>query len=168
MGVVIALTTTSTYPNPGNHIYYKVPTDNHLHRHLLTNLLVRKKKSIEQPREVLPAGMRDTDFFTRVYEVVRLVPKGRVTTYGAIARFLGSGKSARMVGWAMNACHQVKPPVPAHRVVNRNGQLSGKMHFGEPDRMEQLLKKEKINVSKDTIVNFEQLLWDPQQEIELF
>jgi methylated-DNA-protein-cysteine methyltransferase-like protein len=128
---------------------------------------LRKKESIEKPREVLPAGTRDSDFFSKVYEVVRLVPRGRVTTYGAIARFLGSGKSARMVGWAMNACHQVTPPVPAHRVVNRNGQLSGKMHFGEPGRMEKLLNQEKIKVSKDTIVNFEQLLWDPQKEIEM-
>jgi methylated-DNA-protein-cysteine methyltransferase-like protein len=99
--------------------------------------------------------------------VVRLVPKGRVTTYGAIARFLGTGKSARMVGWAMNACHQVQPAVPAHRVVNRNGQLSGKMHFGEPNRMEQLLSKEKVKVSNDTIVNFKELLWDPSLEIEM-
>ena len=98
--------------------------------------------------------------------MVRLIPPGRVTSYGAIARFLGSGRSARMVGWAMNACHHVQPPVPAHRVVNRNGQLSGKMHFGHPTQMEKLLKKEKIKVSDDTIVNFQQIFWDPMQAIE--
>jgi alkylated DNA nucleotide flippase Atl1 len=85
---------------------------------------LKKRQIIEKPREVLPAGTKDEDFFSRVYDVVRLIPPGRVTSYGAIARFLGSGRSARMVGWAMNACHHVQPPVPAHRVVNRNGQLS--------------------------------------------
>ncbi len=126
---------------------------------------MQKKPSIEKPRAVLPSGQPENDFFTRVYEVVRLIPKGRVTSYGAIARFLGSGKSARMVGWAMNASHQQQPPVPAHRVVNRNGQLSGKMHFGDPNKMEQLLRKEKIIVDKDTIVDFNQRFWDPVMEI---
>lgn len=127
-----------------------------------------KKIPIEKPRAVLPSGQPENDFFSRVYEVVRLIPKGRVTSYGAIARFLGSGKSARMVGWAMNASHQQQPLVPAHRVVNRNGQLSGKMHFGDPNRMEQLLKKEKIKVEKDAIVDFDQHFWDPVTEIGTF
>jgi methylated-DNA-protein-cysteine methyltransferase-like protein len=126
---------------------------------------LQKKVPIEKPRSVLPSGNSDNDFFSRVYEVVRLIPKGRVTSYGAIARFLGSGRSARMVGWAMNASHQQKPPIPAHRVVNRNGQLSGKMHFGDPNKMEQLLRKEKIIVDKDTIVDFNQHFWDPVMEI---
>lgn len=127
---------------------------------------MRKKVTIEQPRSVLPSGKAENDFFTRVYEVVRLIPKGRVTSYGAIARFLGSGRSARMVGWAMNAAHHQHPPVPAHRVVNRNGQLSGKMHFGNPDEMERLLQKEKIQVVQDTVVDFEHHFWDPAKEIE--
>jgi len=122
---------------------------------------------IEKPRTILPSGQADNDFFSRVYEVVRLIPKGRVTSYGAIARFLGSGRSARMVGWAMNASHQQKPPVPAHRVVNRNGQLSGKMHFRDPTSMEKLLLKEKIKVENDTIVDFDQLFWDPATALVL-
>ena len=97
---------------------------------------------------------------------MRLIPKGRVTSYGAIARYLGSGRSARMVGWAMNVSHQQHPPVPAHRVVNRNGQLSGKMHFGDPEQMERLLQKEKIQVIADTIVDFDQHFWDPAIEME--
>jgi methylated-DNA-protein-cysteine methyltransferase-like protein len=106
-------------------------------------------------------------FFEEVYAVVRLIPKGRVTSYGAIAKFLGTGKSARMVGWAMNAAHMVKPKVPAHRVVNRNGMLSGKMHFATPTLMQELLEKEKIIVKKDTIQDFDKLFWDPAKEIGL-
>ena len=128
---------------------------------------MKKKTNIEQPRSVLPSGKAENDFFTRVYEVVRLIPKGRVTSYGAIARFLGSGSSARMVGWAMNASHRQHPPVPAHRVVNRNGQLSGKMHFADPEQMERLLRKEKIQVEQDTIIDFQHHFWDPAKEIEV-
>lgn len=108
-----------------------------------------------------------SSFFEEVYAVVRLVPRGRVTTYGAIAKFLGTGKSARMVGWAMNAAHMVKPKVPAHRVVNRNGMLSGKMHFATPTLMQELLEKEKVVVKKDTVQNFDKLFWDPAKEIGL-
>ena len=86
------------------------------------------------------------DFFQNVFDVVRLIPKGRVTSYGAIAKYLGTGGSSRMVGWAMNASHGVKPKVPAHRVVNRNGMLSGKAHFETPTTMQELLAKEKIKV----------------------
>lgn len=100
-------------------------------------------------------------FFEDVYAIVRLVPRGRVTTYGAIAKALGSGLSARMVGWAMNAAISANPPVPAHRVVNRNGMLTGKAHFTTPNLMEELLRKEKITVKNDTIVDFENLFWDP-------
>jgi len=106
-------------------------------------------------------------FFEDVYDVVRQIPKGRVTSYGAIASYLGTKLSARMVGWAMNAAHNVQPKVPAHRVVNRNGMLTGKHHFSTPTRMEELLKKEKIEVKKETVVNFEKLFWDPSTELSL-
>lgn len=101
------------------------------------------------------------NFFESVYEVVRLIPAGRVTTYGAIARFLGSAKSARMVGWAMNASFGVLPPVPAQRVVNASGMLSGKFHFGPGDEMKNLLEVEGIRVENDQIQDFNQLFWDP-------
>jgi methylated-DNA-protein-cysteine methyltransferase-like protein len=104
-------------------------------------------------------------FFEDVYEVVRLVPRGRVTTYGAIAHYLGSGKSSRMVGWAMNASHTAFPPVPAHRVVNRNGVLTGKHHFASPTLMQELLEKEGVKVDNDTIQNFEEVLWLPAKEL---
>ena len=121
--------------------------------------------------EKLPVQKTGADtqrsFFEEVYAVVHLVPRGRVTTYGAIAKFLGTGKSARMVGWAMNAAHMVKPKVPAHRVVNRNGMLSGKMHFATPTLMQELLEKEKVVVKKDTVQNFDKLFWDPAKEIGL-
>lgn len=107
------------------------------------------------------------DFFQLVYEVARHVPKGRVTSYGAIGKYLGSAKSARMVGWAMNAAHSQKKPVPAHRVVNRNGELTGKHHFGHPKLMQQLLEKEGIKVKKDKIQNFEKLFWDPAVGLKL-
>lgn len=107
--------------------------------------------------------MRNKDFFLDVYDVVRLVPAGRVTTYGAIARYLGTGRSARMVGWAMNAS---PPDVPAQRVVNRNGLLTGKHHFPEENTMECLLNAEGVLVEKDTVVNFESLFWDPNIELD--
>jgi methylated-DNA-protein-cysteine methyltransferase related protein len=106
-------------------------------------------------------------FFADVYEVVRQVPKGRVTTYGAIAAYLGTKLSARMVGWAMNGAHRIKPRIPAQRVINRNGQLSGKMHFETPTRMQELLEKEGIVVKKDTVQDFNRLFWDPAVELAL-
>lgn len=106
-------------------------------------------------------------FFTDVYDVVRQIPKGRVTSYGAIASYLGTKLSARMVGWAMNAAHVAKPKVPAHRVVNRNGMLTGKHHFATPTLMEELLLKEKIQVKDDKVVNFKSLFWDPAKELSL-
>jgi len=106
-------------------------------------------------------------FFSQVYAVVRLVPKGRVTSYGAVARYLGITKSARMVGWAMNGAHRIKPKVPAHRVVNRNGLLTGKHHFGSPTLMQELLEKEKIKVKKDQVQDFKKLFWDPSKELQL-
>ena len=110
---------------------------------------------------------KTNDFFQNVFDVVRLIPKGRVTSYGAIAKYLGTGGSSRMVGWAMNASHHVKPKVPAHRVVNRNGMLTGKAHFTTPTLMEELLLKEKIKVKNETILDFEKLFWDPMIELGL-
>lgn len=127
-------------------------------------MAVRNSKK-ETVRSVQPSGSKDTTFFEQVYEVARQIPKGRVTSYGAIAACLGAKSSARMVGWAMNGCHRVKPKVPAHRVVNRNGMLSGKHHFGSPNLMQELLEKEGIKVKKDTVVNFSELFWDPASEL---
>jgi methylated-DNA-protein-cysteine methyltransferase-like protein len=110
---------------------------------------------------------KTNDFFQNVFDVVRLIPKGRVTSYGAIAKYLGTGGSSRMVGWAMNASHHVKPKVPAHRVVNRNGMLTGKAHFATPTLMEELLLKEKIKVKNETVLDFEKLFWDPVIELGL-
>lgn len=111
--------------------------------------------------------MPQTDFFDLVFQVVRLIPKGRVTSYGAIAAYLGAKSSSRVVGYAMNASHRVKPKVPAHRVVNRNGQLTGKHHFDTPYRMQELLEKEKIKVENDTVVEFKAKYWDPETELRL-
>jgi len=107
-----------------------------------------------------------TDFFEMVYEVARLIPRGRVTSYGAIAKYLGTARSARMVGWALNGSGRIRPAVPAHRVVNRNGLLSGKNHFGQ-STMEKLLKKEGVRVKDDCIVDFEKHFWDPEKELEI-
>ena len=106
-----------------------------------------------------------SDFYEQVYDVVRMIQRGRVTNYGAIARYLGSGGSARMVGWALNVSHQQKPHVPAHRVVNRNGLLTGKIHFGSPCVMQDLLENEGVKVVDDCVVNFDQLFWDPVKEL---
>jgi methylated-DNA-protein-cysteine methyltransferase-like protein len=124
-----------------------------------------KKKSSAKLKSVKPSGKREESFFELVYEVARQIPKGRVTSYGAIAACLGTKLSARMVGWAMNGAGKVKPKVPAHRVVNRNGMLSGKFHFKTPDAMENLLKKEGINVKNDTIVDFDKKFWNPADEL---
>ncbi|GAB4093599.1 MGMT family protein [Flaviaesturariibacter terrae] len=117
-------------------------------------------------KKVTPSGESDKEsFFAQVYDLVRLIPKGRVTSYGAIAAALGTRGSARMVGWAMNNCHHLKPKVPAHRVVNRLGLLSGKMHFGDPDRMQQLLEKEGVPVKNDQVQDFDTRFWDPAKEL---
>lgn len=107
----------------------------------------------------------DLNFFERVYEVVKLIPSGRVTSYGAIARYLGTAKSARMVGWAMNKAHDLED-VPAQRVVNRLGLLTGKHHFGGTNAMQQLLENEGIVVKENQIQNFEKVFWDPNKELE--
>jgi len=123
------------------------------------------KKSSSSLKTIKPSGKKEESFFEQVYEVARQIPRGRVTSYGAIANCLGTKLSARMVGWAMNGAGKVKPKVPAHRVVNRLGILSGKHHFGEPDAMEKLLKKEGIKVKNDTIIDFQKYFWDPAEEL---
>src|SRR6478672_11037196 len=107
----------------------------------------------------------DYKFFEDVFEVVKLIPKGRVTNYGAIAKYLGAARSSRMVGYAMNAAHSHKTKVPAHRVVNRNGLLTGKHHFADETQMQRLLEKEGINVKEDKIINFKKYFWDPNLEL---
>jgi methylated-DNA-protein-cysteine methyltransferase-like protein len=115
---------------------------------------------------ILTLNDRNKDFFESVYAVVRLIPAGRVTSYGAIAKYLGTAKSSRMVGWAMNASHQI-PGIPAHRVVNRNGLLTGKMHFSNEKEMENLLRAEGIEVVNDVIVHFNLIFWDPIKELAM-
>lgn len=105
------------------------------------------------------------NFFEDVFAVVRLIPPGRVTNYGSIAKYLGSGLSSRMVGWAMNASHQSVEQVPAHRVVNRNGLLSGKHHFETPTAMQELLEKEGILIKDNQVVDFRKIFWDPEKEL---
>ncbi len=105
------------------------------------------------------------DFFQQVYEITKLIPRGRVTSYGAIARCLGSAQSSRLVGYALNNCHSVDESIPAHRVVNRNGLLTGKQHFASPSAMQQLLENEGIKVENDAVVDFKKLFWDPKEII---
>jgi len=107
--------------------------------------------------------MDKTSFFQDVYDVVRLIPKGRVTSYGAIANYLGTKGSSRMVGWALNS--SIGKDIPAHRVVNRSGLLTGKKHFGDPNRMQELLEKEGIKVKNNQVQDFDKLLWDPIKEL---
>jgi len=123
------------------------------------------EKSSEKLRTVKPSGKREDNFFELVFEVARQIPKGRVTSYGAIAACLGAKSSARMVGWAMNGAGRVKPKIPAHRVVNRLGILSGKHHFSPPGLMEKLLKKEGIKVKNDQVVDFKKYFWDPLEAL---
>ncbi|WP_207533667.1 MGMT family protein [Desertivirga arenae] len=111
--------------------------------------------------------MNKETFFDKVYEVVRQIPVGRVSSYGAIAEYLGTKGSSRMVGYAMNACGNTFPPVPAHRVVNRNGMLTGKHHFPVPELMEQLLESEGVSVFNDKVVNFREVFWDPTLELKI-
>ena len=125
-----------------------------------------KKKPVREKLSSLnPSGKKDENFFELVYAVARQIPKGRVTSYGAIAACLGTKLSARMVGWAMNGAHRVRPKVPAHRVVNRNGLLTGKHHFSPPEKMQELLEKEGIKVKDDQVVDFKRLFWNPAEEL---
>ncbi len=107
------------------------------------------------------------DFFSRVYRIVQQVPAGRVTTYGAVAACLGSRGSARMVGWAMNASHHASTWIPAHRVVNRHGLLTGKHHFDYPRAMQELLENEGVKITDDQVVDFLTLFWDPLRELKM-
>lgn len=109
----------------------------------------------------------DDNFFDSVYQVVRLIPHGRVTSYGAIGKYLGAPRSARMVGWAMNGAHGVSPTVPAHRVVNSKGLLTGKIHFSTPFAMEENLEKEGVKIKNDQVVNFKNVFWDPSEDLNL-
>ncbi len=125
----------------------------------------KKKASKPQLTSVRPSGQREESFFELVYEVARQIPRGRVTSYGAIAACLGTRLSARMVGWAMNRSSLARPKVPAHRVVNRLGRLSGKQHFSPPDQMQALLEQEGISVQEDQVFDFQRLFWDPAKEL---
>jgi len=117
----------------------------------------------------MPQNLNKTtiDFFEMVYAVVRLIPRGRVTSYGAVANSIGTKGTSRMVGWAMNTAHAVRPKVPAQRVVNRNGMLTGKHHFGTATAMEELLKKDGVEVKNDVVVDFLKRFWDPSKELVL-
>jgi methylated-DNA-protein-cysteine methyltransferase related protein len=126
------------------------------------NLTIKPVKQ-EQPKSI----QKEYSFFADVFEVVRQIPKGKVTSYGAVAAYLGTKLSARMVGWAMNAAHTAKPKVPAQRVVNRNGMLTGKHHFATPTTMEALLKKDGVTVKNDTVVDFKKHFWDPVEALAL-
>lgn len=121
------------------------------------------KPKAQKPSVAKPA--HNYTFFENVYDVARLIPKGRVTSYGAIAKYLGSGRSARLVGYAMNGSGTQVPHVPAHRVLNRNGMLTGKHHFGSPNLMQKLLEQEGIEVKNDTVLRFSEIFWDPSIEL---
>jgi len=110
--------------------------------------------------------MSDLPFFRRVYEVTAMIPRGKVSSYGAIARYLATAGSARMVGWALNNCHNMEEYIPAHRVVNRNGLLTGKHHFGNSGTMQQLLENEGAVIENDRIINFREMFWDPSTELD--
>jgi methylated-DNA-protein-cysteine methyltransferase related protein len=116
-------------------------------------------------RTVIDGAVQERDFFADVIAVVRQIPQGRVTSYGAIARYLGAARSSRIVGYCMNNAHSVDPKVPAHRVVNRIGMLTGKHHFASPHAMEELLNKEGVAVKDDQVVHFEKKFWDPAVEL---
>ena len=118
-------------------------------------------------RTVQQGAVQERDFFADVMDVVRQIPKGRVTSYGAIAMYLGAARSARIVGYCMNKAHTVKPAVPAHRVVNRIGLLTGKHHFATPTRMQELLEPEGVKVKNDQVVEFAKKFWDPMVELGL-
>jgi methylated-DNA-protein-cysteine methyltransferase-like protein len=123
---------------------------------------VKSKKKRKNPDSKTPE-----DFFDMVYQVVRLIPRGRVTSYGAIARYLGAAGAARLVGYAMHGAGRQKPKVPAHRVLNRNGQLTGSVHFATPYLMQELLEKEKIKVKDHKVTDLKKHYWDPNIELEI-
>jgi methylated-DNA-protein-cysteine methyltransferase-like protein len=135
----------------------------------MKNKKATKAKVVAKPTTKTPAKSPKSSlsysFFENVYEVARLIPKGRVTSYGAIAKYLGTGRSARTVGYAMNNSAIQTPQVPAHRVLNRNGMLTGRHHFNPPELMQQLLEKEGIRIKNHTVLDFEKVFWDPQKEL---
>ncbi|MCD0487208.1 MGMT family protein [Pedobacter sp. MC2016-14] len=110
-------------------------------------------------------GSNTASFYEQVYEIARLIPKGRVTSYGAIAKSLGAAKSSRMVGHAMSYAHDAEPAVPAQRVVNSSGLLTGKFHFGTPTLMQELLEQEGVTVKNDKVQDFKKVFWDPMLEL---
>jgi methylated-DNA-protein-cysteine methyltransferase-like protein len=136
-------------------------------------MATRKRNNPVSPREraqtrmnaclpiVKPSGKPEDSFFDLVHTITRQIPKGRVTTYGAIAVCLGTRLSARMVGWAMISAHHANPPVPAHRVVNRKGLLTGRHHYNPPEKMQQLLEKDGVKVRDNQVVDFARKFWDP-------
>ncbi len=128
---------------------------------------MKQKNPPSKQKPELKDPLLKQSFFENVWDVARQIPKGRVTSYGAIAQYLGTKLSARMVGWAMNGSFRVTPRVPAHRVVNRNGMLSGKMHFATPTRMQELLEKEGTKVEADQVLEFEKRFWDPSRELSV-
>lgn len=115
----------------------------------------------------LKLSEKNADFFEKVFMVVKQIPEGRVTSYGAIARYLGAARSSRMVGWAMNVSHKQDAGIPAHRVVNRIGLLTGKNHFPTPFQMKELLQNEGVEVEADRVLNFEMKFWDPSKELNI-
>ena len=143
------------------------PLINRIFCDMKKKLPVSKAKAKKIAKEAPKSTVATYNFFQDVYDVARQVPKGRVTSYGAIAAYLGSKLSARMVGWAMNAAGSAKPKVPAQRVVNRNGILTGKHHFATNTLMEELLKKDGVTVKDDTVVDFEKRFWNPAKELNL-
>lgn len=117
-------------------------------------------------KDIVSINEDKKDFYQRIFEITRLIPEGRVTSYGAIAKALGAARSSRLVGWALNgSSKQPGSPIPAHRVVNRNGVLTGKHHFNPPEAMQQRLEAEGVKVVDDQIVNFENYFWDPLTEL---
>jgi methylated-DNA-protein-cysteine methyltransferase related protein len=125
------------------------------------------RRSLHKLTTLIPSGEKDQNFFEQVYNVARQIPKGKVTSYGAIAKCLGSGKSARMVGWAMNSSRKIRPKVPAHRVVNSLGLLTGKLYFETPTKMEELLTKEGTLVKNNKVVDFKNKFWNPMQDFDV-
>ncbi len=125
---------------------------------------MKKSKTIREAPAAIPGGV---SLYDAIYDVVRCVPKGRVTSYGAVAAAIGAASGARVVGYAMNMSSGAKPKVPAHRVVNRNGMLTGKHHFSPPEKMQQLLEKEGVIVIDDKVQRFDTLFWDPIKELEI-
>lgn len=128
--------------------------------------MVGRRKENQVPKNP-NLSMDKSSFFQDVLDVARLIPEGRVTSYGAIATYLGAARSARMVGWAMNSSFSSMPPVPAHRVVNRNGDLSGRLQFDTPTKMQELLEAEGVLIKNDRVVDFAKVFWNPSDELNL-